>query len=52
MAAVKDGHLKEMLAKDILTYESYDPPATQISVSPVSHGKLENLMKVCLQGRI
>ena len=43
MAAVKDGHLKEILAKEILTYE---PPATQTSVSPVSHGKLENLMKV------
>ena len=46
MAAVKDGHLKEILAKEILTY---DPPKTEISVSPVSHGKLENLMKVRYQ---
>ena len=43
MAAVKDGHLKEILAKEILTY---DPPAAHNSVAPVLQSKLENLMKV------
>ena len=56
MAAVKDGHLKEILAKEILTY---DPPAAQNSVAPVLQSKLENLMKVnfvkieqCLQATV
>ncbi len=43
MASVKDTHLREILAKEILTYE---PPATQTSLTPSSQGKLENLMKV------
>lgn len=43
MASVKDSHLKEILAKEILTY---DPPPTQTSISPASHTKLEGLIKV------
>lgn len=43
MAAVKDTHLKEILAKEILTY---DPPAAQNSINPSSYNKLETLLKV------
>ena len=46
MAAVKDGHLKEILAKEILTY---DPPGTNASNTATSHSKLDQLMKVSLK---
>ena len=42
MASVKDCNLREILAKEILTY---DPPAMQ-TTKPDSHGKVENLIKV------
>ena len=43
MAAVKDGNLKEILAKEILTY---DPPtASQPPVTPASYAKLDCLLK-------
>ena len=43
MATLKDGNLKEILAKEILTYE---PPNMQTAASLTSHAKLENLIKV------
>ena len=42
MAAVKDGHLKEILAKEILTY---DPPTAQPPIAPSSYAKLDLLLK-------
>eukprot|EP00093_Oithona_nana_P013862 13862.XXX_257668_253458_1 [CDS] Oithona nana genome sequencing. len=42
MAAVKDGHLKEILAKEILTY---DAPGSNASNLANSHSKLDQLMK-------
>ena len=44
MAAVKDGHLKEILAKEILTYEA--PSTNTASNLANSHSKLDHLMKV------
>lgn len=47
MAAVKDGHLKEILAKEILTY---DAPGSNASNLANSHSKLDQLMKVLIIG--
>ena len=46
MAAVKDGHLKEILAKEILTYDA--PGSNATSNLANSYSKLDQLMKVII----